>query len=83
MKAFNRVYKTVENRGFFKTRLIATLLTFMLAFVFLLALVLLIVVPAIIKFVLESEFFKEAGIPIDHYTIFLILISRFIVMFSI
>ncbi len=83
MKAFNSVYKTVENRGFFKTRFIATLLTFMLAFVFLLALVLLIVVPAIIKVVMESEFFKEVGIPIDGFTIFLIQISRFIVMFSV
>ena len=43
MKAFNACYKTVEKRGFFKTRLIATGLTLMLAFVLILAIILLIV----------------------------------------
>lgn len=33
MQAFNKCYKTSENRGFIKIRLVATMLTFLLAFV--------------------------------------------------
>ncbi len=77
VKAFNSVYKTVDNRGFFKTRLIATLLTLMLAVVFLLALVLLIFGQVAIDFIMEF------GILTDDFTIYLILISRFIIMFSV
>ena len=76
MRAFNRCYRTVEKRSFLKTRLIATILTFTLAFVLFLAIILLIV----------GQFFinvMESYIAIENYVVYLIIVLRFIVVFSI
>lgn len=43
MRSFNACYKTVENRGYFKMRFVATCLTIMLAVVLMVAVVLLVV----------------------------------------
>lgn len=74
MVAFNKCYRTVEKRSFFKTRLIATILTFMLALVLVLAIVLLIVGQQVIN-ILESLPYIEG------YVVYLIIIMRFIVVF--
>ncbi|MEO9474447.1 MAG: YihY/virulence factor BrkB family protein [Cyclobacteriaceae bacterium] len=53
MNTFNTSYKTVENRSFLKTRLIALFLTIMLAIAFLLAILLLVVGEFVIDWMLD------------------------------
>lgn len=80
MRAFNACYKTVENRKSWKTRLIATGLTFNMTFVLFLAIVLLVVG----QFVLDYFFvhIREFEIiNIDDFTVYLILMLRFLVIF--
>lgn len=55
MRAFNMTYKTVENRGFIKARLVATGLTFLLAFVLLIAILVLIVGRIILDVLLDLQ----------------------------
>jgi membrane protein len=76
MKAFNAVYKTVEKRSFFKTRLIATGLTLLLAVVLILAVVLLIVGGLVIDFIHELDW-----LDIEDYLFTLFMILRFMVIF--
>ncbi|MDN5200690.1 YihY/virulence factor BrkB family protein [Fulvivirgaceae bacterium BMA10] len=76
IKAFNACYKTVEKRGFLKTRFIATALTMMLAIVLVLAIVLLVVGNIMIDFIQHLEWFD-----IDNYLFLLFLALRFIVIF--
>ena len=76
MQAFNSCYKTVEKRGFFKMRFVAIGLTIMLAFVLILAIVLLIVGNIVINKVNAIEW-----IDIQDYTYYVIMSLRFIVMF--
>ena len=78
MKAFNKCYRTVENRSFFQSRLIATLLTFMLAVVLFFAMLLLVIGQQAINF-LESA----PWINIDSFVFILVLALRFIVLFFI
>lgn len=75
MRAFNMTYKTIENRGFLKARLIATMLTFLLAFVLLVAIVILIVGRILLDFFLENGFFTP---DLTYYTI---LVIRYLVVF--
>lgn len=75
MHAFNRCYRTVEKRGFLKTRLIATALTFMLAFVFLLSILLLIIGGQVLSFL------QAHGIIREHFLHFLIISLRFVIIF--
>ncbi len=75
MRAFNSVYSTVDTRGFFKARLIATGLTVMLAMVFILAILLLIGGQVAIAMI------TELGHLDGNFTIFLILLTRMVVMF--
>jgi len=75
IKAFNSCYKTVENRGFFKTRFIATGLTAMLGFMFIFAVVLIIIGQLVIDGIMEF------GLLTDDFLIYLILFTRFVVMF--
>ena len=77
MKAFNACYKTVEKRGFFKTRFIATGLTLMLAFVLILAIILLIVGNFVINLI-NTEL---AWLHLDDYVVTLLLMLRFVVIF--
>lgn len=76
MKAFNACYKTLEKRSFLKTRLVATGLTFMLAFVLILAVILLVVGNILIKFVDEIEW-----IHIEEYMTYIFFVLRFLVIF--
>lgn len=80
MRAFNACYRTVERRNPFKMRLTATGLTFMLAAVLLLAVVLLIVGQFVLEYMLEniSQF---SSLNLDAYTIQFIFLLRFIVIF--
>lgn len=76
MKAFNACYKTIEKRGYFKMRLVATGLTIMLAFVLILASILLVI----------GNFFVEiinnlVWLDIENYLIYLFFLVRFVVLF--
>jgi membrane protein len=80
MRAFNSCYRTIENRGGLKTRLIATGLTINMTFVLFLAIILLIVG----QFVLEAIM---ANIPqfdwinISDFTVVMLFALRFITIF--
>ncbi|MEM6523842.1 MAG: YihY/virulence factor BrkB family protein [Bacteroidota bacterium] len=76
MKAFNACYKTIEKRGFFKMRLVATGLTFMLALVLILAIILLVIGNFVIDFVSQIEW-----VNIENYVYYLFFIVRFLVIF--
>jgi membrane protein len=75
MRAFNRTYQTNENRGYFKTRFIAFFLTLMLTISLVLCIVFLIVGQQIINFLIAN------GILEADYLYYLILASRFTVIF--
>jgi len=75
MKAFNSCYQTVDTRGFIKLRVIAAILTLMLAFVFILAILLLIGGQIGIGFI------TEFGILTNDRILYLILGVRMLVMF--
>jgi len=75
MKAFNKCYMTVENRGFFKSRFIATSLTAMLGLMFILAVLLLIIGQLVVDGIMEFGWLT------DDFTIWLLLFTRFVVMF--
>jgi len=80
MRAFNACYRTVERRNPFKMRLTATGLTLMLALVLLVAVILLIVGQFMLDYMLEniSQF---SSLDMDEYTIYLIFLLRFVVIF--
>jgi membrane protein len=80
MRAFNSCYKTVENRGGLKTRLIAFGLTFNMTFVLLLAIVLLIIGQFVLEYFL-SHMREFNLVNFDDYTVYLILPLRFLVIF--
>lgn len=82
MRAFNSCYKTVENRQGWKTRLIATGLTFNMTFVLFLAIALLVVGQFALDYVLTHV--RELGqVDIDNFTVYLILLLRFLVIFTV
>ncbi|TRX53050.1 YihY/virulence factor BrkB family protein [Fulvivirga sp. M361] len=76
MKAFNACYKTMDKRGFIKTRLVATGLTFMLALVLILAIILLVIGNFLIDFINQIEW-----LDIEDFLIYLFLVLRFLVIF--
>ena len=76
MQAFNKCYKTVEKRSFLKTRLIATVLTFTLAFALFLAVLLLIIGQFFITALQEYIFLED-------FVVYLIMVLRFVVVFVI
>jgi membrane protein len=80
MRAFNACYRTVENRGFFKMRLIATGLTLNLAFALFLAVILLIVGQLVLDYIL-GHLQEFHWLNLDNYTVYMILALRFIVIF--
>ncbi len=75
MGSLNRIYRSKEKRNFIITRLIATALTFLLAFNLFFSLILFVVGQAVIQFVRD-----EVGLFVD-YTIYLVYGLRFIVIF--
>jgi membrane protein len=81
MVAFNACYKTDDRRGGLKMRLIATGLTINLAIVLCLAIVLLVVGQLTLDYLLLhlSEFEWLSGI--DKFTVYLLFLLRFLVIF--
>ncbi len=80
MRAFNACYRTVDKRGAIKTRLIATGLTINLTFVLMLAIILLVVGQFVLDYIITHiAEFGWSGI--SDFTIYLLLILRFIVIF--
>jgi membrane protein len=81
MGAFNACYKTDDRRGAIKMRLVATGLTINLAFVLILAIVLLVIGQLVLNYVLSnlSEFEWLSGV--DKFTVYLLLALRFLVIF--
>jgi membrane protein len=80
MRAFNAVYRTIENRGGLKTRLIATGLTLNMTFVLFLAIILLIVGQFILEAIM-SNLPAFDWINISSFTVILLFILRFITIF--
>lgn len=78
MRAFNSCYKTKENRSFLTTRLIATGITIMLAFVLLLALVLLVVGQFVIDWLFSFGMLTE---DLLYYTLLLVRLIIVLVTF--
>jgi membrane protein len=78
MKAFNKCYRTVENRSFFQSRFIATSLTLMLAVVLFFAMFLLVIGQQVIDFLRYTPW-----IDVESYVFLLVLALRFIVLFFI
>jgi len=76
MRAFNACYRTIERRSGLKTRLIATGLTFNLAFVVFLAIVLLVVGQFILNYLVQFDWLN-----ITDFTVFLLFTLRFLVIF--
>ena len=80
MRAFNASYRTIENRGAIKMRLIATGLTFNLTFVLFLAIILLVVGQIVLDYILlhlpEFSWFN-----LSDFTVFLLFVLRFVVIF--
>jgi membrane protein len=80
MRAFNACYKTIENRSEIKTRLIATGLMFTMTFVLFLAAILLVVGQFVLDYLL-SNLYRFEWINLDNYTVFLLFVIRFVVIF--
>ncbi|HZB14944.1 MAG TPA: YihY/virulence factor BrkB family protein [Chryseolinea sp.] len=80
MRAFNAVYRTIENRSGLKTRLIATGLTLNLTFVLFLSIILLIVGQFVLEAVM-SNLPAFDWINISSFTVILLFIVRFITIF--
>ena len=80
MRAFNASYKTIENRGAIKMRLIATGLTFNLTFVLFLSIILLVVGQIVLDYVALnlSDF---TWINLTDFTFFLLFVIRLLVIF--
>jgi membrane protein len=76
MRAFNASYRTIENRGALKMRVIATGLTFNMTFVLFLAMILLIVGQIVLDYLNTLSW-----INISDFTVFLLFALRFIVIF--
>ena len=75
MRAFNAIYRTKEKRTYLRTRMIATVITFMLAGVLFIAILLIIVG----QFVLGWA--KGEGLLNDQFSLFGLVALRFIVVF--
>jgi len=78
MRAFNACYKTIENRSGLKTRFIATALTFNMAIVLFLAIILLVVGEFVLDYLLS---YRIEWFDIDAYTVQLLFVLRFFVIF--
>lgn len=81
MNAFNACYKTDDRRGGLKTRLIATGLTINLAIVLIMAVVLLVVGQFVLDYLLLNLTELEWLEGIDRFTVYLLFVLRFIVIF--
>ncbi len=80
MRAFNACYRTIENRGAVKTRLIATALTINMAIALLLATVLLIVGQLALEYAI-SYMPEFDWLDMSSFTVFLLFALRFLAVF--
>ncbi len=80
MRAFNACYQTVERRSAIRMRITATGLTFMLASVLILAVILLVVGQIVIDYTTEN-LTAYSNFDFNDYTIYLIFGLRFVVIF--
>jgi membrane protein len=78
MRAFNACYRTIESRGGLKTRFIATALTFNMALVLFLAILLLIAGQWTLDYAMNNS--KE-WVDLSDFTVGLIFFLRFLVIF--
>lgn len=80
MRAFNACYRTTENRGAIKTRLIATGLTINMAVALFLAVILLVVGQLALEYVLNNlpEF---DWLDMSSFNVFLLFVLRFLALF--
>ncbi len=76
MRAFNASYRTIENRGAIKMRVIATGLTFNMTFVLFLSMILLIVGQLVLDYIMTLSW-----INISDFAVFLLFVLRFVVIF--
>lgn len=74
MNAFNSCYRTSESRGFIRSRLVATALTVVLAFVLFLAIILLVIGQALLNYLFTF------GVMTEDFIYYLILFMRFMVV---
>lgn len=77
MRAFNACYRTIESRGGIKTRLIATGLTFNMAFGLFLAIILLVVGQVVLDHITH----QVDWIDLSEFAVALIFVLRFVVIF--
>lgn len=80
MRAFNACYKTIEKRPGWKTRMIATGLTFNMTFVLFLAIMLLVVGQFVLDYV-RGHLHELNWVNLDAYTVYLLFTLRFLVIF--
>ena len=80
MRAFNACYQTVERRSGFKMRITATGLTFMLAIVLIMAVVLLIVGQFVINYA-TTNLSKFSQYNFNEFSIYMVLGLRFLIIF--
>jgi membrane protein len=81
MRAFNACYRTIENRGAIKTRLIATGLTINMAIALFLAVILLVVGQLALEYVMDHlQEFK--WLDVSSFTVFLLFALRFLALFA-
>ena len=74
-QTFNKIYKTIENRGYWFTRLIATFLTVIFAIVLFAAIILLTVGGFALEFMVEN------GLMAQDFLFYSILVLKFMVLF--
>jgi membrane protein len=74
IKAFNRCYRTKDKRGYFKTFMIATFLTVILAMALFIAVILLIIGQAVLQKFLDRGYINQ------DYLYFALVSSRFIII---
>lgn len=75
MTAFNRCYKTSDKRGYFKTRMVATLLTVVLAFVLITAIIFLGIGQLALHYI--------EGFLSGNYILYLLILLRYVILFLI
>lgn len=80
MNAFNACYRTVEKRNWFRMRLTALGLTFMLSVVLVSATALLIVGQLLLNEI-TTDVSHLSNFRLDHYTIYFLVLLRFAVIF--
>ncbi len=77
MTAFNRTYKTIESRSFLKKRLISAILTFALALVLFVAIVLLIVGQVVLDWLVDEHLLDA------DFIYYLLTILRYVIVFMV